>query len=206
MAELQQGWAKSYGQIREQEALDASPLRRDHRWFLTFTGQRFVPDVLSSAPIVIEDIAHALSNICRFGGHTREFYSVAQHSVIVSMNVPAEHRLVALLHDATEAYVGDMIQPIKCRFQEFRDLEFDLWERIACEFGVSSRQPGNIPEIKEADCRALMTEKRDVMNPGLENWSWGVYDTYEPFLEQIIPISPREAELAFLTRFHALTA
>lgn len=77
-------------------------------FIFTFTGKHFnvyEPEVDMIDP---RDISHSLAHLCRFNGHTREFYSVAQHSCIVADLVPEEHKLAALLHDATEAYLGDM--------------------------------------------------------------------------------------------------
>ena len=71
----------------------------------TYSGNRFYFDDIMANDVNIQEIAHALSHLCRFGGHVREFYSVAQHSVLVSLLAPPEHALGALLHDATEAYV-----------------------------------------------------------------------------------------------------
>jgi hypothetical protein len=88
---------------------------RDRRgdWMQTFTGRAFYP--LDPRPEDIDpvDIAHALSLICRYGGHSSRFYSVAEHCVLMSHAVAPEHALWALLHDATEAYLGDMIRPLK---------------------------------------------------------------------------------------------
>lgn len=81
--------------------------------FNTFSGKRISLYNPDPELICIEDIAHALSHICRFGGHAREFYSVAQHCCLVSYLAPAEWRLAALMHDATEAYLGDVIKPLK---------------------------------------------------------------------------------------------
>lgn len=114
--------------------------------------------------------------------------------------------MLGLLHDAPEAYLGDMIQPLKRKFPQFKEAEFDMWELVATRFGLSLRQPENVVEVKEADCRALATERRDLLNPGQSNWSWGIYDSYEPFPEIITPLAPHDAELAFLARFHALNA
>ena len=85
-------------------------------WFVTASGRRAFVEDPRACDLVIEDIAHALSNICRFGGHCSRFYSVAQHSVCVSALVERTRpdlALHALLHDAAEAYVGDVIRPIK---------------------------------------------------------------------------------------------
>lgn len=85
--------------------------------------------------ICIEDIAHALSNICRFGGHVNEFYSVAQHSIHVFELAEEEDKLLALLHDASEAYLYDMPTPIKKELPEYKKAEHKLMLVIAEKFG-----------------------------------------------------------------------
>jgi uncharacterized protein len=176
---------------------------RDHGWFLTSTGHQFWPATPIPSDIRIDDIAHALSHLCRFGGHSREFYSVAQHSVIVSVNVPAQHRFTALMHDAAEAYLGDVIQPVKRLLPDYHALESKTWIAMCDAF---PELPHGIPDcVKEADGRALITERRDVMNPSLGNWSWGAFERFEPFPEIIQPLSPAESKLLFLARFHALS-
>ena len=79
---------------------------------MTASGLGFDPEDPKPEAIVIEDIAHALSNICRFGGHTGSFYSVAQHSVLVSLHTNAKFARAGLMHDASEAYIGDIIRPV----------------------------------------------------------------------------------------------
>ena len=86
----------------------------EHTDFIpTASGLHFDYRDIMRNEVKIEDIAHALSHLCRFGGHVPRFYSVAQHSVIVSHLVPPEHALGALLHDATEAFVQDVVRPVK---------------------------------------------------------------------------------------------
>src|SRR5271165_4859950 len=87
-------------------------------WIQTYTGKKFFPMDPKPEDICIEDIAHSLSMICRFTGHSREFYSVAQHSVYVSELCSEQWMLHGLLHDAEEAYTNDLARPIK-RLKEF---------------------------------------------------------------------------------------
>lgn len=110
--------------------------------------------------IHIEDIAHALSNICRFGGHSREFYSVAQHSCLVSYLVPMPYQLRALLHDASEAYLGDVIKPLKHRIAlAYEPLEMLFTIAINRRFGIDLQATITAQEhIKRSDKMALEME------------------------------------------------
>lgn len=110
--------------------------------------------------IIIEDIAHALSHQCRFGGHLPEFYSVAQHSYSCSMMVPDEHKLAALLHDASEAYLLDIPRPIKAGLTNYKEIEDRLMRVIANKFGF---QYPLHPEVKKADEVMLVKEWHHIM-------------------------------------------
>ncbi|MBI5817440.1 MAG: hypothetical protein HZA88_00470 [Verrucomicrobia bacterium] len=151
--------------------------------------------------IELHDIAHALSNVCRFGGHCKHFYSVAQHSMVVSHIVPAELALAGLMHDATEAYIGDMVRPIKYSMPVFRAVEDKLWRLIAEKFGLPPILP---PEVKHADDVALITERRDVMCDQTNHvWSL-VQEGVKPCVARIVPLGPSVARLEFLRRFYEL--
>jgi uncharacterized protein len=155
----------------------------------------------------IEDIARALGNLCRFGGHCRVFYSVAQHSVIVSELVEqrggdVEDVFAALMHDASEAYLGDMPHPLKHRsalgavFKEAEDhLEAALREHFAIKPGVA--------EIKRAD-RALLAAERRAFSA--ERWAWPELEGVEPLDIELEALSPDESERAFMRRFAELAA
>lgn len=139
----------------------------------TYSGQ--VVDVLRPDRNVVRavDIVHALSHICRFNGQCREFYSVAQHSGIVAdMVVRGGHpgfELVALLHDATEAYLGDVISPLKKTdaMQRYRVLERDWAHEIAHAFAIGGSMLYELPRwVKEADEMALHVERRDLLGDG----------------------------------------
>jgi uncharacterized protein len=151
--------------------------------------------------IEIEDIAHALSHICRFTGHTRVFYSVAQHSYLASFCVPPEFALEALLHDATEAYVGDVSSPLKSQLHEYRNIEFWIDSAIRQRFNLPASQS---PCVKHADLVMLATEKRDLMPAHTEEWA--ILANIQPF--QTTAIKPMASEMArwyFLDRFKQLT-
>ena len=153
------------------------------------------------------DIARALGNQCRFGGHCRVFYSVAQHSVIVSELVEqrggdAEDVFAALMHDASEAYLGDMPHPIKHRSPlgaAFKAAEAHLEAAIRDRFGIRA----DVPEIKRAD-RALLATERRVFSA--ESWHWPELDGVEPLDFRLEAWPPDEAARAFAARFAELDA
>ena len=113
--------------------------------------------------IYIGDISTALSKICRFGGHTEEFYSVAQHSVLVCMLAPIHLKAAALLHDATEAYLGDVVKPLKVLLgKPYTDLEDKCEAVIIQKFGLSKE---HLQQVKVFDKLALEIEN-DALRKG----------------------------------------
>lgn len=159
--------------------------------------------------IYIRDIAHALSMQCRFGGHTKHHYSVAQHSVNVSYLVPKEHALQALLHDATEAYLVDIPTPIKRLLRDYKPLEERLWSCIAAKYGVPKELHAS---VKEADSRICISEKIELISPnGLDGPGWiGLTSVYKPLTDDqhatvdFGVYTPGETAEIFLQRFAAL--
>jgi hypothetical protein len=162
---------------------------------LTTTGKRF--DLYEPDADLIDprDISHSLSNLCRFNGHIREFYSVAQHSCMVADLVPEEDKLAALLHDGTVAYVGDMVRPLKEWMHAYQDVEHWIWERICTRFNLDLTLPAS---VHHADLVALATERRDLMpaDPAV----WDCLIGIEPMAETIRPWSATEARLTFHQR------
>ena len=169
-------------------------------WIQTYSGMEFYPLAPEGSPITILDIAHALALTCRFGGHCTSFYSVAQHSVLVSESVPDEHALTALLHDAAEAYLVDIPKPIKRGIPEWSTFEDRVQSRILARYDCPALPLD--PSIKLADLRALATERRDLMADGPVWGSW--IQSVEPFESRIDPWSPERSERQFLDRFFEL--
>lgn len=159
----------------------------------TYTGKQFWPMDPRPEDIDIEDIAHALANICRFGGHCHTWYSVAQHSVLVSEI--AKDCKAGLLHDAAEAYIGDMVRPLKRYMTSFTITERNLQYAIFRRFNVEL----NDDNYKEADEIVLATECRDVMREGPQ---WGKL-TARPMNDRIRPWSSRYAYSVFMDRAKA---
>ena len=153
------------------------------------------------------DIARALANLCRFGGHSRTFYSVAQHSVIVSELVEqrggdVEDVFAALMHDATEAYLGDMPHPLKHRSPlgaAFKAAEKQLEQAIRDRFRIKP----DVPEIKRVDSALLATERRAF---SAEQWHWPELDGVEPLDMDLQAWPPDEAERVFAERYAELDA
>jgi 5'-nucleotidase len=173
----------------------------------TVSGRRVNPFDPDPSQLDIGDIARALGNLCRFGGHSRGFYSVAQHSVIVSELVEerggdVEDVFAALMHDASEAYLGDMPHPIKHRSPlgaAFKAAEAHLEQAIRERYGIKA----DVPEIKRAD-RALLATERRVFST--ENWHWPELDGVEPLDLDLRAWPPDEAAEAFARRYAELAA
>lgn len=171
----------------------------------TASGRPFYCGDPQPEDIRIYDIAAQLARICRFGGALRDdidHYSVAQHSVLVSRHVPQGFELEGLLHDAAEAYIGDMIKPVKIAYlvdSRWRTLEWRLDRVIRAKYGLKKNVS---PEVKQADYFAVATEHRDIQatNQGVD---WGPLP--EPWPDKIHPVGSRLARAMFLDRFNELT-
>lgn len=184
-------------------------LFRVTRYAGLFSGNRFYPfnpiGMKLVSKIDLEDIAHSLSNICRFNGHCAEFYSVAQHSVHVASLVQDERlRFPALLHDACEAYTGDIVTPFKRMFSALRFIEARLEAQVFEHFGVEVSDEDKAL-IKQADLVALATEKRDLM-PRQRNEQWSYIEGLKPDPEPIHPLLPKEAKELFLDAFYTYSS
>lgn len=153
----------------------------------------FTRPYLSAFPI--DEIAHALANLCRFSGHTRDFYSVAQHCVLVSHVVPPHHALEGLLHDAHEAYLGDVVAPLKAMLPQYRELENQAARALRLKYSlpVDTSAP-----VKHADLVLLKTEQRDLMR---SDDPWPIVAGLTALPEQIKPWSPATARDMFIARY-----
>ena len=173
----------------------------------TVSGRRVNPFDADPADIDPADIAQALSNICRFGGHSRAFYSVAQHSLIVSELLEAQgatpaELMAALLHDAAEAYLGDLPHPIKHRSElgaQFKQAEKRLEAVIERRFDL----PEASARIKPLDRALLATERRTFSE---EAWDWPELEGVDALDLTIEPWEPARAAREFLARYERLAA
>lgn len=170
-------------------------------WIQTYTGAQFVFAAPVPGAVSLEDIAHALAQTCRYGGHCYSFYSVAEHSVHVADRVEQrawslgltedkvyELARAALLHDAAEAYIGDFPSPLKRYLgAPVRELEARIMAAVDARFGIASWARRH-PLIHAIDMEMLLAEApqllvplsdgwRDIISPGraapdFRRWSW----------------------------------
>lgn len=172
---------------------------------IIITNQGRYLDLLDPDPdaICIEDIAHGLAHINRFNGHTDTPYSVAQHSLYCSDIVSRRHAFQALMHDATEAYVGDMVSPLKAVLPEFQAIEDRLWAVIADVFNIPVKLH---PEVKWADAAAYRKERVDL----LRSRSFRDDPDYERFEDvtsahtSLLQMTPETAKKEFLDYYRRL--
>lgn len=169
----------------------------------TFTGRMFFPADPRGEDMVIEDVAHALSMLCRFGGHCREFYSVAEHSWHVSNLVPPEDAYAGLMHDATEAYLVDMPKPAKVALPQYKEMEDRLWAIVSARFNL----PAELPESVHLVDRSMLHVEHDRLLPAIppgETWGMGGEPLTIP--RPVIRCwGPKFAEMMFLDRYKELT-
>ena len=142
--------------------------------------------------INIEDIAWSLAHQCRFGGHCKQFYSVAEHSMLVADLLPRDLKFEGLLHDAAEAYILDLPSPLKQLLPEYKSIENKFTFAIREAFGLGPEESRIKMMIKQADIIALATEARDLMR-NTEDW------------EILQDVKPRDGSVLAMPSFNAYT-
>ncbi|WP_199520065.1 hypothetical protein [Fulvimarina endophytica] len=184
--------------MTQAEQTHAAHTAREGDWMQTATGRQFWPIDPRPEEVCIEDIAHALSMLCRFGGHCRRFYSVAEHSVLLSRSVAPEHALWALMHDASEAYLVDVPRPIKPSLMGYREAEDRIMSAVCERFDMPVDMPA---EVKHADGRILADEAAQNMEVPPVTWN----DTGAPLGVELQFWTPERARHELLSRFCDLT-
>jgi hypothetical protein len=169
-------------------------------WIQTYTGRQFWPTNPSAFDIDIRDIAHALSMMCRYSGHCTSFYSVAEHCVFVSHNVPEKYALWGLLHDASEAYLVDVPRPIKPALTNYLELEERLMRAVIAKFNLEFVLP--MPaSVKAADTAILFDERDQNLRKPPKAWT----DEGTKRLGVTLQFwQPHVAETMFMRRFEEL--
>jgi uncharacterized protein len=188
-----------FNEQRMHDVINKYQFDPDSPWIQTYSGLRVTPLNPHPDSILIQDIAHSLSMQCRFSGHIKYFYSVAQHSVLVSYLCDSADALWGLLHDATEAYLVDLPSPLKRSgfFDNFKSAEGILMNAICKRFNLPLTEPVS---VKKADRQMLYTEQRDLLP--VHRSDWKVEMTPLPF--KIEALSQKEAKDLFMKRFYEL--
>lgn len=171
--------------------------RKPSDFIQTFSGRQYWPLDPDPADIFIVDIAHALSNQCRFTGHCEFFYSVAQHSVLGSYLVPEEHQLQFLMHDSPEAFITDIARPVKKELGNYLEIEELNWRAICSRYAIN---PVMHESVKAMDNAMLLAERDQIMKVPPADWSV----PGEPANTRIEYWSPERAKREFLDRFNEL--
>jgi hypothetical protein len=174
-------------------------------WMITHSGRRFWPLDPRPTEIDFRDIAHALSLICRYGGHVRRFYSVAEHSVLMARWFLERGDFTwaryALLHDGPEAYIGDMVRPLKGSMTLFRSVDRQIERAIFLRAGLGADPLP--PEVKAADEAILGDEVRALFRPeALAAADW--LPAHGPLGVTVVGDPPHVAEREFTVMFGRL--
>jgi len=169
-------------------------------YILTASGRHFNYLDPQLESISILDIAQGLANEARYNGHTRGFFSVAQHSYLASHLVPYSCALEALLHDAAEAYCKDIPRPLKELLPDYQAVEARVDKAIRAAFGLPVDMS---PAVKHADLVLLATERRDLMPH--DATPWPILEGIQAAPRQLVPMQPPRAQALFLKRYIELT-
>ncbi|MCE5284503.1 MAG: hypothetical protein LLG02_01455 [Pelosinus sp.] len=170
---------------------------------LTFTNTLFYPLEPAKDEVKVEDIAHALSQMCRANGHFKTFYSVAQHSINCANEAKARGlsvrvQLACLLHDASEAYISDITRPVKCYLHEYRKIEHRLQQVIFSHFGVADQSEAEKRQVDDIDNALLYFEFEQLHNQGICENPPRIYSRPDVALRNMITV---EAELINLAKY-----
>jgi len=163
----------------------------------TYSGIDFWPLDARACEVELEDIAHSLSRICRFNGHCGPHYSVAQHAFIVSHLVPDVFAYEALHHDDAEAYLADLVRPVKKNIAEYKVIERALERVIAERFCLLYPFPD---AVKEIDGR-IVADEAAALFKNVPPWT----QVYEKTGARIVPVPAFVAKRLFLHRHKELT-
>ncbi len=174
-------------------------------WIETYTGRTFYIQEPSPDYVCLKDIAHSLSNLCRYNGHCEKFYSVAEHSVHVAkfiefLKFPTTVVMAALLHDACEAYTGDFPSPIKWAIPELQTMEKKIQEAVHEHFNIGPQAYKN-KVIDDIDKRIVQDERKALMTKSCLPWA---VDGYVPLNITVEAWVPEVAEKKFLEAFDTL--
>lgn len=187
--------------MNESQIEGGCDISHTHPWTVTlFSGRTVDVSRLCPEDVTIEDIAHALAMQCRFNGHCKRHYSIAQHSVLVSSGVCMSTRdpratLVGLLHDGSEAYIQDIVRGCKRQMPAYISLEKAVQDTVFKRFGLTDHAKYH-DIVKEWDNRVLKVEARSLITGGGSDWVG--FDLIEPAPFEIENWSPEAAEAAFL--------
>lgn len=169
------------------------------KYISTVSGRAFFFREVDPSSMRIEDIAHSLGMQCRFTGHCNRFYSVAEHSVLLSEIVPPELAYIGLMHDATEAYVGDVARPLKDELPDYQVVEARVWKAMAPHFDLPLVLPR---EIKVADM-AMLKREVECMFPAHVALMLDL-PGHPAAIEEFFHWTPEHAAMRFMERYHEL--
>jgi hypothetical protein len=177
-------------------------VKLEDRHLTTFTGKKFHPFNPSLEEICIEDIAHSLSQVCRYSGNTPVFYSVAEHCVKVASLLPPCLKLEGLLHDASEAYISDLPKPVKVHLPEYVEIEKGIEEMVSVKFNLEYPLDHS---VKWADATLLQHEIINFFGMEVYEGYFGPY-TGKHFSFHYFGGPPEEAKRAFMDLYIDLTS
>lgn len=174
-------------------------MRRENG-ILTYTNTLFYPLHPHVDEVKIEDIAHALSQMCRANGHFKTFYSVGQHSINCAQEakargLPNRMQLACLLHDASEAYISDITRPVKCYLEEYRKIEHNLQKVIYEKFGIEHLTEEEYNEIQEIDNALLHHEFKSLHYQGIYDCPPKLYMNHDFAEERMMDVEIKFIEL-----------